>query len=74
MKQLLTDILTRLKTDVTGVKYVDEDWGQLDNYSPNPPVQFPAVVVDCINATFTNEGKLVQPGDVFSVCKKTHHF
>lgn len=64
MKQLLNDILNRLKSDVTALKYVDEDWGQLDFYSPNPPVQFPAAVVDCINVSYTNQGKLVQLGDV----------
>lgn len=63
MKQLLTDILEQLKP-VPGLRYVDEDWGQLDFYSPNPPVQFPAAVVDCINVTYTNEGKLGQLGDV----------
>lgn len=64
MKQLLNDILTRIKTEIPAIKYVDEDWGQLDYYSPNPPVQFPAAVVDCINATYTNEGRLIQLGDV----------
>ncbi len=64
MKQLLIDIITRIKADIPAIKYVDEDWGQLDNYSPNPPVQFPAAIIDCINATYTNEGKLVQLGDV----------
>lgn len=64
MKQLLTDIQTRLIAKVTALKYVDEDWGQLDFYSPNPPVKFPAAVIDCINATYTDEGKLVQLGRV----------
>lgn len=64
MKTLLNDILNRLKTEVTALKYVDEDWGQLDNYSPNPPVQFPCAIVDCINVTYTNEGRLAQLGDV----------
>lgn len=64
MKELLTDILNRIKTEIPQIKYVDEDWGQLNNYSLNPPVQFPAAIVDCINANYTNEGKLVQMGDV----------
>lgn len=64
MKQLLTDILTRIKTEIPQIKYVDEDWGQLDFYANNPPVQFPAVVIDCINVSYTNEGRLVQLGDV----------
>lgn len=64
MKELLNDILTRIKTEIPQIKYVDEDWGQLDYYSPHPPVQFPAAIIDCINATYTNEGKLIQLGDV----------
>lgn len=64
MKKLLTDILNRLKAIVASIKYIDEDWGQFDYYSPNMPVQFPAVLIDASRATYTNEGKLIQLGDV----------
>lgn len=64
MEKLLTDIQTRLLSKVTALKYVDEDWGQLDYYSPNMPVQFPAALIDASDATYTNEGKLIQLGTV----------
>jgi hypothetical protein len=37
--------------------YVDENWGQLDYYSPNFPVQWPCVLIDVAGATFSNIGK-----------------
>ncbi len=64
MKKLLTDIQARLMALVPALKYVDEDWGQLDYYSPHPPVQFPAALIDVNNGTFSNTGKLVQLGMV----------
>lgn len=60
MKQLLLDIQQRLLTQAPALKYVDEDWGQLDYYSPNMPVQFPAALIDASGASYTNEGKLIQ--------------
>ncbi|MGJ5643221.1 hypothetical protein [Formosa sp. S-31] len=44
-------------TSLPEVKYVDEDWGQLDYYSPNFPVQWPCVLIDITNAQFENIGK-----------------
>ncbi|WP_435138880.1 hypothetical protein [Formosa sp. A9] len=38
------------------IKYVDEDWGQLDYYSPNFPVQWPCVLIDITNGQFENIG------------------
>lgn len=62
MKKLLTDIQARLIEKVPALKYIDEDWGQLDYYSTNMPVQFPAALIDASSATYTNEGKLIQLG------------
>jgi hypothetical protein len=64
MKQLLTDILTRINDLVPAIKYVDEDWGQLDYYSPNQPVKWPAALIDVNTATFSNTGNLGQIGTV----------
>lgn len=55
MKAIINATQTILST-VTGLKYVDENWGQLDYYSPNPPVQFPCGLIDIINSTFSNIG------------------
>lgn len=38
------------------VKYVDEDWGQLDYYSPNFPVQWPCVLIDISGGQFAELG------------------
>jgi hypothetical protein len=53
-------ILLNLKqhlTQVTGIRYVDEDWGQLDDYSPNPPVQWPCVLIDVSAVSYSNLGQ-----------------
>jgi hypothetical protein len=62
MEQLLQDIQNRLLAQVPDLKYVDEDWGQLDYYSPNPPVKFPCALIDIFRADWSNEGKLLQTG------------
>lgn len=43
--------------EVTTLKYVDEDWGQLDDYSPNPPAQFPCALIDIASLVFENTGR-----------------
>lgn len=56
MKLVLQNIQTILTT-IPELKYVDEDWGQLDDYSPNPPTQFPLVLIDIGNLQFSDIGK-----------------
>ena len=56
MKALIKNIQTRLAT-LTDLKYVDEDWGQLDYFSPNFPVQWPCVLIDITNAEYSNIGR-----------------
>ncbi|WP_234369146.1 hypothetical protein [Brumimicrobium mesophilum] len=46
-----------MATEVPAAKYVDENWGQLDYYSPNFPVQWPCILIDVNAANFTNIGK-----------------
>jgi hypothetical protein len=62
MDVLLQDIQDRLSSQVTELQYVDENWGQLDDYSPNFPVKFPCALVDCFTANYENMGNLVQQG------------
>lgn len=61
MDTLLKDIQTRL-VEIPALKYVDEDWGQLDLYGTHPPVQFPASTIDIVQGDFSNQGKLIQSG------------
>jgi len=45
MKALLTALFARIKT-VTAIKWIDEDFGQIDNYQGDrPPVSFPCALV-----------------------------
>lgn len=56
MKTLLAQIQQRLD-EIETLKYIDENWGQLDYYSPNAPVQYPCVLIDVQQVQFTNLGK-----------------
>ena len=56
MKALLEKIQEKL-SEVEGLKYIDENWGQLDYYSPNMPVQYPCVLIDIGQVQYSNLGK-----------------
>lgn len=55
-KEVLQNIQNKLET-IPAIRYIDEDWGQLDDYSPNPPTQFPLVLIDIGNLQFSDIGK-----------------
>jgi len=61
MKQIIQNIQDRLMQEVPALKYVDQDWGQMDFYQ-TPPVKFPCALIDIQSAQYTNDGKLVQQG------------
>lgn len=61
MKTLLTDIQNRLLTEPS-LKYIDEDWGQLDYYMPAAPVKYPCALININTAQYSNDGQLVQEG------------
>lgn len=42
------------------IRYVAEDWGQLDYYTDRPPVQFPCVLIDIEEAEYTDLTRRVQ--------------
>jgi len=45
-----------LLVSMPGVNYVDENWGQLDYYSPNHPVKWPCILIDINQMRFTDIG------------------
>ncbi|WP_190304354.1 hypothetical protein, partial [Flavobacterium branchiophilum] len=55
MKQVLENILNKL-SEVTELKYIDENWGQLDYYSPNMPVKWPCCLIDISDVNYSNLG------------------
>ena len=53
--ELLDSIKTKI-SEISEIKYIDENWGQLDYYSAHPPVQWPCCLIDISDIQFTNIG------------------
>ena len=56
MKELLQSLQQRI-AQINGLRYIDEDWGQLDYYSPNMPVQYPCCLIDISSIDYSNLGQ-----------------
>lgn len=56
MKTILQNIQNRL-SEVEELKYIDEDWGQIDYYSPNMPVKLPCCLIDIQSGQYSNISK-----------------
>ncbi len=52
MRQILTDVMERLRERVTELRYVADDWGQMDFYEGTPPVKFPCALVSVSRVSF----------------------
>src|SRR5574343_1055189 len=62
---MIHDVLTAIAlklSSISTIKYIDEDWGQLDYYNDNPPVKFPCVLLEIQQIPWQNELNLVQNG------------
>lgn len=55
MKIVLENIQKQLGT-IPALKYIDEDWGQLDDYSPHPPTKFPLALIDIGSLEYNHIG------------------
>lgn len=55
MKETLLNIQNKLEA-IPGINYVDEDWGQLDDYGPHVPVKWPCCLIDYSGAQFSDIG------------------
>lgn len=56
MIEIIAGIQEQLQS-IESIQYVDEDWGQLDYFSPNFPVKFPCVLIDIQNADYSDIGR-----------------
>lgn len=56
METILKNIQNKI-AEVVQLKYVDEDTGQLDYYSPNFPVKFPCCLIDLNDGSFSDIGR-----------------
>jgi hypothetical protein len=68
MKQIIQNVQDRLAQDVPALKYVDQDWGQMDFY-PNPPVKYPCALIDIQSAQYSNTGNFIQQGTAVVVIR-----
>lgn len=62
MEEVLAPLQQRIIDKVAALKYVDENWGQLDYYSANPPVQWPCCLIDIGTVVWKNMGNRQQQG------------
>ena len=56
MDEILTAIQNQVAT-VTDLKHIDENWGQLDLYGPEIPVQWPCALIALSGGQFSNIGR-----------------
>lgn len=56
MQTILQTIQDKIAA-VAGIIYTDENWGQLDYYSPNPPVKWPCCLIDLNDGIYKNIGQ-----------------
>lgn len=67
IKQLLNAVQTALK-EIDALRYVGEDWGQIDFYDNRPPVNFPCALISFSSGDYSDAGRGVQLASVqFSV-------
>lgn len=68
MKQMVQNIQDRLVQKVSTLKYVDQDWGQMD-FGSEHPVKYPCALIDVQSADYTNDGNFIQRGVVTVVIR-----
>ena len=61
MKQLIQQIQNKLQAEVPELKYIDQDWGQMDFWNEHP-VKYPCALIDIQSADYTNNGEHTQQG------------
>ncbi len=63
MELIITDIENKLMEGVPSLKYVDQDWGQMDFFQ-SPPVKYPCVLIDIQSGEYSDKGDLTQQGSI----------
>jgi len=64
INDILAAIMSRLNTSEPNLKYIDEDWGQLDYYDGQNPVKFPCLLLELQQVTWKNQSQKVQDGEM----------
>lgn len=63
MNTILQNIKTQLEK-VSELKYIDEDWGQLNIYGMEIPVKWPCALVRLTNASFSDIGTNIRANPI----------
>lgn len=67
---LYESVAERIKTKVPGIKYIDQDLGQLENYGLRPAVSFPCVLTDSDEFEYSDAGnEAIQLADGFLIIR-----
>lgn len=62
--QMFVELQDRILSKVPEIKWVDQDFAQLDVYEgERPPVLFPCVLIDFNETSYTQDGQQVETGD-----------
>lgn len=79
MDILYLSLLRRLEAEVSELKWIDEESGQLELPEESYPVQFPCILIDIQNIKWETQGKRQQYGDcllrfriAFDIYEDTH--
>ena len=64
LDQLIIDICDHLKASVPELKWIDQDFGQLELFDDRPAVAFPCALIDFQSANYSNLAELAQQGDL----------
>lgn len=62
--ELYLQLCEHIKTNVSEVRWIDQDFGQLEEFDLRPEVSFPCVLVDFVDAEFEELSQLSQTGEV----------
>lgn len=62
--QFFLDLQAHIKVQVPELKWIDQDFGQLEQFEYRPAVSFPCCLIDFPMANYSNLGNLSQLGDI----------
>jgi len=62
--QLYLDLSNHLKSAVPSLRWIDQDFGQLEVFEYRPAVAFPCALIDFAQANFSNMAELAQMADL----------
>jgi hypothetical protein len=68
MKTLIPSIQQKLSAEVSALKYIDQDWGQMDLFQ-QPAVKFPCALLDVQSVNYSNLQRNVQQGEAVLIVR-----